>query len=352
MRGGRCVKVTVVGQIENDKTGLGKAINDVILHAEQSSKIESVQKIDITHNKRFLATLYRLIACNTDVFYFTPAGSLMGNLRDCVILLVMICRRKPIITHFHNSNFGRTLQRNKGLFWLNKALYKHVARIIILGKKHIQMFEGMDIPQEKFVISYNGVDSEIFVTPDQLILKHQQTPLNVVYFSNMITEKGYNTILEVAKLLEEDERFQFIFSGKFFDKQLEIQFMNEMSSIRNVTYYEGVYGEEKVKLLQRANFFVLPSYYPDETLPISMLEAIAAGAYIIVTDVGVISEVVNEQTTSFVNAQNSRQIQAVLLEKSSQLPELDYDIKYYKSNFENVCIQERIIDILVAESRV
>ena len=46
------------------------------------------------------------------------------------------------------------------------------------------------------------------------------------------------------------------------------------------------------------HYFILPTSYKDETLPISMLEAMANALYIIVSDVGVVSEVVNKETTT------------------------------------------------------
>ena len=59
------MKVTVIGQIKNKKTGLGKAINDVIKYIiEKNSKIT---EIDITNNKLFFNIIKKIITSDTDV---------------------------------------------------------------------------------------------------------------------------------------------------------------------------------------------------------------------------------------------------------------------------------------------
>ncbi|MBF6976066.1 glycosyltransferase family 4 protein [Streptococcus macedonicus] len=160
------------------------------------------------------------------------------------------------------------------------------------------MFDGLDVDENKFIIIRNGIEKDLFISESELSTKLNNPIRKVIYFSNMIPEKGYKIVLEVAKQLVNDSHYQFIFSGKFFDKNLEDDFLKSVEDQPNVSYYSGVYGSDKVELLKETHFFILPSSYKDETLPISMLEAMATGNYIIINDVGVISEVVNEATST------------------------------------------------------
>lgn len=165
----------------------------------------------------------------------------------------------------------------------------------------------------------------------------------------MLPEKGYQFVLESAEKLKDKESLTFYFSGKFFNKEFEDDFLNRISELPNVRYLNGVYGNDKKELLRRMNIFILPSFYKDETLPISMLEAMASGCYIIVSDVGVISEVVNPDTTILLSKDdlNSQKISNKILEILPKLPKLDYKVGDLKKDFENRQVQSKIFEVIV-----
>ena len=339
------MKITIIGQIQNKKTGLGKAINDLIDFCNENATYTTT--IDITNNRNFLKHCYRILASDTEVFYFTPSGSVGGNIRDSFYLWLMILKQKKIVTHFHNSAFGNVVNRNRILQFINKWIYKHINKIIVLGYKSKEMFESLMIPDSKFEVIRNGVDEDLFISEENFKKKQQSKSINIIYFSNMIKEKGYDIVLEVAKKMQGNPKYHFYFSGKFFDKQLEEKFKNEISGMKNITYYNGVYGEEKKHLLQSMHYFVLPSNYKDETLPISMLEAMASGVYIIATDVGVISEVVDKNAGYLLGTVNKET--SVLIENIIHNYKFNY-MKFARENiwneFLNIKIQKKIFNLL------
>lgn len=341
------MKVTIIGQIQNKKTGLGKAINDFIDFCNENATCTST--IDITNNKKFFEHCYRILVSDTDVYYFTPSGSVGGNIRDSIYLGLMILKQKKIVTHFHNSAFGNVVNKNRILQFINKWIYSHISKIIVLGYKSKQMFESLMIPETKFEVIRNGVDEELFISEDNFKKKQQSKPINIIYFSNMIKEKGYDIVLEVAKNMKDNPQFHFYFSGKFFDKQLEEKFKKDISVMNNVTYYDGVYGQEKQQLLQKMHYFVLPSTYKDETLPISMLEAMASGVYVIATDVGVISEVINEIPSEILKTSNNKlsvEIQNIISQTNVNIDFSDFKMNQIKSEFSNTRIQQSIFKVL------
>ena len=341
------MKITIIGQIQNKKTGLGKAINDLIDFCNENATHTTT--IDITNNKNFFKHCYRILASDTEVFYFTPSGSVGGNIRDSFYLWLMILKQKKIVTHFHNSAFGNVVTRNRILQFINKWIYKHINKIIVLGYKSKEMFENLMIPDSKFKVIRNGVDEDLFISEENFKKKQQSKPINIIYFSNMIKEKGYDIVLEVAKKMQGNPEYHFYFSGKFFDKQLEEAFKKDISGMNNVTYYNGVYGQEKKKLLQKMHYFVLPSRYKDETLPISMLEAMASGVYIIATDVGVISEVIKEMPSNILKNSNntlSIEIQNIISQTNVNIDFSDFKMNRIKSEFSNNLIQQSIFKVL------
>lgn len=341
------MKVTIIGQIQNKKTGLGKSINDFIDFCNENAT--HTITIDITDNKKFFKHCYRILASETEVFYFTPSGSVGGNIRDSFYLLLMILKQKKIVTHFHNSAFGNVVNRNRILQFINKWIYRHINKIIVLGYKSKQMFESLKVPNTKFEVIRNGIDEELFISEEKLIQKQHTQPFNVIYFSNMIKEKGYDIVLEVAKKMQGNPKYHFYFSGKFFDKQLEEAFKKDISGMNNVTYYNGVYGQEKKKLLQEMHYFILPS--KEEALPISMLEAMANGLYIIVSNVGVISEVIEPEASHLLNinhSSNDIQIIEILKSTSVVLENIDFKTNEIHEKFSNEKIKAEIFNVLTS----
>lgn len=341
------MKVTIIGQIQNKKTGLGKSINDFIDFCNENAT--HTITIDITDNKKFFKHCYCILASETEVFYFTPSGSVGGNIRDSFYLLLMILKQKKIVTHFHNSAFGNVVHKYKILQFINKWIYRRINKIIVLGYKSKQMFENLKVPNTKFEVIRNGIDEELFISEEKLIQKQHTQPFNVIYFSNMIKEKGYDIVLEVAKKMQGNPKYHFYFSGKFFDKQLEEAFKKDISGMNNVTYYNGVYGQEKKKLLQEMHYFILPS--KEEALPISMLEAMANGLYIIVSNVGVISEVIEPEASHLLNinhSSNDIQIIEILKSTSVVLENIDFKTNEIHEKFSNEKIKAEIFNVLTS----
>ena len=119
--------------------------------------------------------------------------------------------------------------------------------------------------------------------------------------------------------------------------------------MNNVTYYNGVYGKEKKKLLQKMHYFILPS--KEEALPISMLEAMANGLYIIVSNVGVISEVIEPEASHLLNINNSEndiQIIEILKNTSLVLENTDFKINEIREKFSNEKIKAEIFCVLTS----
>lgn len=97
------------------------------------------------------------------------------------------------------------------------------------------------------------------------------------------------------------------------------------------------------------HYFILPS--KEEALPISMLEAMANGLYIIVSNVGVISEVIEPEASHLLNINNSEndiQIIEILKNTSLVLENTDFKINEIREKFSNEKIKAEIFCVLTS----
>ena len=193
--------------------------------------------------------------------------------------------------------------------WQRKANYKAIKKLagaIVLSKSLKKIFDGM-IDENKIFVVENCVDDQYFLTDQEIeeklaTLKNKKV-LHVLWLSNFIRSKGYPFVLEMAKAEKErvdaggEKRFHFDFAGKFFEDSEKTYFESYVKDNRleeYVTYHGIVGGEEKRKLLKECYIFALPTRYPNEGQPISILEAMGNGMFIITTDHAGIPDIVKD----------------------------------------------------------
>ena len=142
-------------------------------------------------------------------------------------------------------------------------------------------------------------------------------PFMLLYLSNMIWSKGYFDVLEAIDCLVNKERLNVkcVFAGQFMsssddegpnmaNKDDFIRFVNSHNLNTHIIYHSGLYGDEKDKIFEESNVFILPTYYINEGQPISIIEAMAYGCVPIVTDYRHIPVMVNENNGCFVEAKS------------------------------------------------
>jgi glycosyltransferase involved in cell wall biosynthesis len=74
--------------------------------------------------------------------------------------------------------------------------------------------------------------------------------------------------------------------------------IKQLQSKESIDYFGEIQGEDKKTFLNTSDIFILPSY--TEGLPISMLEAMASRLPLVVTPVGAISEIVENEVNGFI----------------------------------------------------
>ncbi len=233
-----------------------------------------------------------------DSVYFTCSRSFLGSVKDIVLINLVSLKKVKIINHLHGSDFYEFLHSSPN--WYQNILiysYKKVEISIVLldsMKKQFRDLEDMQIE----VVS-NFYDKEL----DDTIVEKEKDKINLVYLSNIMSSKGIFELIGAFDELSKryDNIYLNIAGGFIADEYMSIEvvkhkFISNIKQNNRITYLGKTFGEEKVKLLQKSDIFVLPSYYKSEAFPISIIEAMVCKNAIITTNYKYLPDIINEQS--------------------------------------------------------
>lgn len=298
----------------------------------------------------FIGLFFKLLSTRYDLIYITTAQSKKGFLRDCVLIRICALFKKRIVAHQYGANYCQLLDSLGIIGRKNLAkMWGYVSCIIVEGQHMKNQFSFLTDFEEKVRIIPNGLPS---VGRNALTVKKYtgESPFKLFYLSNLIWSKGFYDVLEAVDLLvnKYKRNISCTFAGAFmtaiddaspcisnkdgFDRYVKVHRLED-----NVTYFPGLYGEQKDEFFSQANVFLLPTYYINEGQPVSIIEAMAYGCVPIVTYFRHIPMMVTNENGCFVKPRSPEQI-AETIQKLMDKPD-EYSaksflcIKDYKDKF-------------------
>lgn len=306
-------KILIIGQFPPPVHGLSVALQTIIQSVYMNDKY-FLQYMDIKDNKKFFKHLREISKQEADLYYFTISQSLFGNIRDMLILKLLLSKKKKVIIHYHGGYFKvlygkmNVLQKK-----INKSLISKIDTMIALSDGLKSLFiDVISLNKVKVCENYVadssiGAENEFIAKIESLVEKSR---LDVLYLSNFIKTKGYMDVLKAAVNLK-DKPVSFHFAGAFFneeDKKEFFRFIDENNLHESVEYHGIVGGKQKKQLLMKADVFTLPTYYPNEGQPISIIEAMGNGLTIITTKHAGIPDIVSKDNGYLVSAESPEEI--------------------------------------------
>ena len=119
-----------------------------------------------------------------------------------------------------------------------------------------------------------------------------------------------------------------------------------------VKYIGPVRGEEKLELLKNTHILILPTYYPWEGQPFSIIEALAFGSPVITTRYrGIPEQIIDGYNGFFVKPQSpveiARAVSKIARDKSWYCRMSRNAVKHYEENFTRNKYTNRVISVLL-----
>lgn len=167
------------------------------------------------------------------------------------------------------------------LIEIKEFVYKNISKVVFLSKR---AFNNNILMNSTFI--YNGI-------PDLQNHKYSDSKniVNLVCVGSMTGHKGQELIINSMKLLSSEDlsivKLIFIGSGP---KEKDLKDLTNKLELSKYIYFYGIRNDVDV-LLEEMDVLLLPS--KSEGMPLCIIEAMRQGMFIVASDVGGISEMID-----------------------------------------------------------
>ena len=236
------------------------------------------------------------------VLWHSISPAPLGHARDVLATVPAFAPRQPVVAVLHRSGFG-DLFGSPLTAPSARRLVERVDRFVIQSESLAQAC-APHVPREKVALIPNTLDAAVLPAPDAVdaarearLARRGAEPFRLLFLSHLLPTKGYRDVLDAVPILRErgvEVRADFVGGWDAdADRRAAEQFVRARG-LHDAARFHGVV-EDRARaraLFLGADALALPTYYPPETQPKAILEALAAGTPVVVTRHASIPEMV------------------------------------------------------------
>ena len=228
-------------------------------------------------------------------------------------LVPLIKTSLPIVTTVHTpmltdtrfidvDNLRARIERLMGRFVsypIELKLLKRADMITTVANSVVQELKAYGLDSNEVRVIENGVDEKIF-TP----AKNTAESRYILYTGRLGYRKGLFDLVECGKYIcERYSDISFVIPGKGLLRGKLLERVKEQGLEGRFKFLGFVEKEELIRLYQNATVYVMPSHY--ESGPITLLEAMACGAPVISTPVGIAPQLIKNDENGLLVSTNA-----------------------------------------------
>ncbi|MFX0203921.1 MAG: glycosyltransferase family 4 protein [Candidatus Hodarchaeota archaeon] len=283
------------------------------LNALREENIEAIpfqehwEKID-TAPRDWVKLLEIIKGVNPDIVHShgtkeNIVSKISGFLLGIPVIPVYHCNYKQIGSNNVEIGFKRMMYETIYLDILERLTSSIVPKNIAVSGSVRDNIRRFGIPVGRIDVIYSGVNIDDFELK-RVNLRRRRNKIRIVSISRIDEGKGIRDIIEAAKGIEEKEiNFEFNLVGdghlvanyqrlvNSYNLGGKVKFLGYMKNIREV--------------LLASDIFVSASY--SEGFPLTIVEAMACGLPVVVTDAGGVTEIVDDKVNGLVVEKGNRQ---------------------------------------------
>lgn len=323
------MKVLMIGSVPDDLREIKGGVEACVVNLLEGFKsINDIEVILLSFSKKIKERKVVDYSSNIKIFYEPTKFQrfdIINYFFDRTTLIKTIAIHKPDIIHQQGASPGllrllglpknkiivtqhgimeeeyklvRGFRRKlKFLFkrYIEKYLFPLFKNIIFISEYNENIFRLKEEPYNSQII-YNPINSNFFKTG-----RSERNIRSMIYVGNISYRKNLKLILQALKTMEQNGiKFKLNIVGDFVDDKYKTEilaYIKEESFGDNISFHGWLNQDKLLKLYNQNSIFVLPSL--QETLPISVAEAMAAGVVVVASDVGGVSEMFEDKKSGF-----------------------------------------------------
>lgn len=247
--------------------------------------------------KAYVVMFWLLLRHWPDLVYIPISQTTIGYLKDSGLILIAKLFGRRVVCHLRGGNFSNWLRSaSAATRWYVRTVHGTVNGQIVLGETLRTLFAGI-LPDARIHVVPNGKDVAYGARPPR------DATVRLLYLANMVRSKGVLDVLHAVPLvLQTRADVEFIFCGAWEDPAVRraVEAFISANPGLPIRWLGPVSGRQKSDVINSADVFVFPTYYPPEGHPWVIVEAMAAGLPIISTDQGAITESVIEGQNGYI----------------------------------------------------
>jgi glycosyltransferase involved in cell wall biosynthesis len=255
--------------------------------------------------------------------YFCAARSLMGVLKDAIVVGLAKLTGATIVNHLHGSDF-RAFYEGCGRLGraLVRSVYRGVDCSIVLHESMRDQYAGFDTMHVALI--GNCVDDafRLGVREGARKIFTADTPLKVLFLGNILPDKGFLDLIEgVETAIRGGARVELMIAGQetagTFAEALRGRFGENYALPDGIRFCGPLFGAAKIAAFREAHLFALPSHYASEAVPLAALEAMVSGCALLLSTWRYLPQVFAEAGAVFVEPRAPSAIAAQLIRLDS-----------------------------------
>ncbi|MCS3650590.1 glycosyltransferase family 4 protein [Salinibacter ruber] len=300
----------------------------------------------------------RLQKRDYDTYYFTPSPSFIGHWRDRIALEIARPYVRQVVGHVHNSNFPEVFEKTSTAQSARRMA--EVVDAFVFTNRMLSEQAATYIPASKRRVVHNTVDEQMRCSDEEVSEKIRNhlhgNSLQVLYLSNMVETKGYGDVAEAVEQFNRSSGLDACvdFIGEWPSEQARTRFERRLAqydSADAMHVHGRITDRERVQqAMIDADVFVLPTYYPNEAQPVSIIEAFNAGTPAIATRHASIPEYVRDDENGYlVEKQAPSQIACALealTDRSNWADKARAARRTYRELFSPEAVKEQMLSVL------
>ncbi len=219
-------------------------------------------------------------------FAGVPAGTISYTLKMTTGVPYLVSLQGPDVPGFE-ARYNYLYPVLKPIL---RQIWRNAAVVTAISQEH-QLLARQTTPNLEIPIVYNGVDMHIFRPADQ---PHQQSEVNILCVGRLIERKGQHHLLRAFANLRanSNQPLRLTLAGTG-DAEPSLRKLASDLGIADWVIFTGFMSRADMPAVyHQADIFVLPSQ--NEGMSIALLEAMASGLPVVVTETGGTGELVQE----------------------------------------------------------